>query len=161
MKRLPRKFKAKIKRIPAGPYCYGEFLGSHPKTVNGIREWKGGFCPYWHRAKGEAGEDATYCSFVKQSDVLLADHIKICGDYDILFDYKTGKININSSNAKCLLIDELPKEQQEPYKMWLNGNVASVPTIGTFGTNEHYDFWVKNVLQVIIRLQKKRENREV
>jgi hypothetical protein len=42
MKKVPRGFKAKIKKIPAGSYCYGEFLGSKPKKENGKLVFKGG-----------------------------------------------------------------------------------------------------------------------
>src|ERR1039457_4920953 len=167
MKRIPRKLKAQIKKIPAGPYCYGEFLGSKPKTVNGRRVFKGGFCPYWHQAKEEyEGEEwnSAYCSLMRfKDDVLLADQLKVCWSYDMLFDYKTGKININGSNAKCLLINELPKEQQEPFNMWLDGFSsyrAYVPTIGTFTTKEHYGFWLNNVWKEIKRLQSIRESKK-
>ena len=167
MKRIPRGFKTKIKKIPAGPYCYGEFLGSKPKRENGKLVFKGGFCPYWNRAKREQDEDGgeepnARCTFMNcTDDVLLADHIKICAHYDMLFDYKTGKININGSNAECLLINKLPKEQQESFCMWLNGKMASIPTIGTFATKKHYDYWLNNVWKEIMRLQQIRENKEV
>jgi len=166
MKRIPRDFKAAIKKIPAGEYCYGEFLGSRPKRENGKSVFKGGFCPYWNRAKGEQDEDGqeepnARCTFMNcTDDVLLADQIKICWDYDMLFDYKTGKININGSHAECLLIQELPKEQQEPFRMWLNGKMAPVPNIGTFATKEHYDYWLNNVWKEIMRLQQIRESKE-
>ena len=159
MGRIPRTFIAKIKKIPAGPYCYGQFLGSKPKRKNGKLVFKGGICPFWHSKNGEEGEErSAFCSFVNQTDdIMLADHIKICSDYDMLFDYKTGKININSSTAECLLINELPKEQQEPFRMWLNGKMAPVPTIGTFARKEHYDYWLKNVWKEVVRKQKIRE----
>jgi hypothetical protein len=93
-------------------------------------------------------------------DVLLADQIKVCWNYDMLFDYKDGKININGSAAKCLLIEELPKDQQESFRMWLNGNMAPVPTIGTFATKKHYDYWLNNVWKEIMRLQQIRESKQ-
>lgn len=161
MKKVPRDFKAEIKKIPAGPYCYGSFLGSKSKRENGkLVASKGGTCPYWHSVN-EGEDPSAFCSLTKcTDDVLLADSIKVCDNYDILFDYGTGRIIINGNDAKCLLINELPKEQQEPFRMWLNGNTASVPTIGTFATKSHYEYWIINVWNEIMRLQKIRESKE-
>ena len=86
MKRLPRKLKKQIKKIPIGSYCYGSTIGGKYKMVNDQKLYKGGCCPFWHHSKIEG---FAYCSLWREhNDFLLADQTKLlgCNYYGKFFD---------------------------------------------------------------------------
>jgi len=93
--KMPRKLKKQIKKMPIGSYCYGSAIGDKGKIVNGKRKWETIFCPNFHGMKNPSkdGESQCYCSFLnKADDFLLADQVKICGDYAGFFpEFKKHK----------------------------------------------------------------------
>lgn len=79
MKRLPRKLKKQIKKMPVGNNCYGSMIGGKYKMVNGKRQYRGGCCPFWHNTKNEG---VAYCSFLDEhNDFELLDLTKLIGCY--------------------------------------------------------------------------------
>lgn len=75
MERTIEQIKEQIAKIPLGSYCYGSAIGEVPEIVDGKPKYTTITCPFWSES---------YCSFLKvEEDLLLSDHVKICGMQDI------------------------------------------------------------------------------
>ena len=93
MKRLPRKLKKQIKKIPIGSYCYGSTIGGKYKMVNHKKQYKGGCCPFWNMTKTEG---VAFCSFLhERNDFELPDQTKLIGCYYGKYFTNEGKFSKN------------------------------------------------------------------
>jgi hypothetical protein len=103
MKRLPRKHKKQIKKIPIGSYCYGSTIGGKYKMVNDKKKYKGRCCPFWHMTKTEG---VAFCSFLHEhNDFELPDQTKLIGCYYGKYFTNDGKFSKELVEIKNKLRD--------------------------------------------------------